>query len=136
MEEPCIERMKSEEAELQDRTLKLIAFMESDEFGKLDDTEKRLMRMQYAAMDAYLSALGTRLVYEEMKRYQHEIQALGNQIPDLQAQGKTDEEIAKILAEKSMSITDFSFDLLHNMLPMLAHGQMLCGENSEQTAAK
>jgi hypothetical protein len=134
MEETYIDRMKTEKTELEQRITKLLAFMESEKFAQLDDIDKRLLRMQYAGMDTYLTALGSRLVHEDMKRYQCEIQALSKQIPDLKAQGKTDEEIAKILAEKSMSIPKFSFDF-RNMLPILIHGQMLCGANSEPPAA-
>lgn len=118
-----IERMMFEEAELKDRIKKLVAFMESDKFTALDETEKRLLRMQYAGMDTYLTALGSRLVHEDMKRYQREIQALRLQIPDLKAQGKTDEEIAAIMAEKAADIPTVNWDF-SNLVPYIVKGSV------------
>ena len=118
-----IERMKIEEAELKYRVIALNAFMESDKFAALDETEKRLLRMQYAGMDTYLTALGSRLVHEDMKRYQREIQALSKQIPDLKAQGKTDEEIAAIMAEKAADIPTVNWDF-SNLVPFMVKGSV------------
>lgn len=119
-----IERMRIEESELKDRIKKLVAFMESDEFAALDETEKRLLRNQYCGMETYLTSLGSRLVNEDLKRYQAEIQAMNAQIPDLKAQGKTDEEIAMMFAEQVTAFPKIDFT---NMLPMLMFGSNLFG---------
>lgn len=92
MEKEIIERMKVEKAELEPRITKLLAFMESDKFNNIDDAEKRLLRQQYAGMETYLSALSLRLLREDIKRYEVEIQNLNLQASEMLKQGKSEEE--------------------------------------------
>lgn len=47
MEQERIERMKTEKAELETRTTKLLAFMESDKFNELDSADKKLLRQKF-----------------------------------------------------------------------------------------
>lgn len=126
--ENYIERIKLEEAELKDRTLKLIAFMESDEFGKLDDTEKRLLRMQYAAMETYLSALGSRLAYDGLKRYQSEAQEFCKRIPRLQAAGWTDKEIGDMMPQLNLDTS--------KAFPSLLFYSLIAANREPATASK
>lgn len=114
--ENYIEKMKAEKSDLEARITKLLAFMESEKFGKLDKTEKRLLRMQYAAMDAYLSALGSRLAYDGLKRYQEEVQEFSKRIPRLKAAGWTDKEIGDMMPQMKIDDNKAYSSLLFNSL--------------------
>ena len=129
MEETYIDRMVKEEAELKDRTLKLIAFMESDEFGKLDDTEKRLLRMQYAAMETYLTSLTSRLLYEDAKRYEGDIKALKAQADEWLKEGKTDDEIAAMCFERMQAIPSIGKEQINDFVAAETCRQRRYGKN-------
>jgi chromosome segregation ATPase len=99
-----IERMKAEKAELETKITKLHAFMESEEFTKLDNVDKKLLRQQYAGMETYLTSLTARLLRDDIKRYQDDINKLNKEISELKLQGKSDEEVTKIISEKMKEI--------------------------------
>ena len=119
-----VERMKTEKAELEQRITKLLAFMESDEFAKLDDIDKRLLRQQYCGMEAYLTALSARLLREDIKRYEIEMQKFNVECSELKAQGKSDEEIAELLKSKAEEMPKV-FESMVNGLPWVLMGGML-----------
>lgn len=125
--ENYIERMKLEKAELEQRITKLLAFMESDEFGKLDDIDKRLLRQQYAGMETYLIALSARLLREDIKRYEGEMQKFNVECSELKAQGKSDEEIAELLKVKAAEMSK-GFEDMVGGLPWLLMGGMMFGK--------
>lgn len=104
MEETYIDRMKTEKAELEQRITKLLAFIESDKFAELEETEKRLLRMQYCGMETYLTSLAARLFYEDAKRYEGDIKALKAQADEWRKEGKSDEEIATMCVKKMKGI--------------------------------
>lgn len=108
MEQERIERMKTEKAELEPRITKLLAFMESQEFNELDSADKKLLRQQYAGMETYLTSLAARLLREDMKRFERDINAVSKECEELKAQGKSDEEVAEIFAKKAMEVRQYS----------------------------
>lgn len=55
-------RLKHEGEELQERVYKLEQFQESDEWDKLDEGERGLLVIQFAAMTTYLSVLAVRML--------------------------------------------------------------------------
>ena len=55
-------RLKHEGEELQDRIERLEEFQESDEWNKLDESERGLLVIQLAAMTTYLSVLAVRML--------------------------------------------------------------------------
>jgi len=59
--ESCIDRMKIELDELDDRILKLEKFIESDAFKSLEETDRNLLTEQLEAMHSYLGALSCRM---------------------------------------------------------------------------
>lgn len=122
-----VERMKTEKADLEQRITKLIAFMESDEFSKLDDIDKRLLRQQYAGMETYLTSLSARLLREDIKHYESEMQRFNVECSELKAQGKSDEEIAELLKSKAAEIPKVFGDMV-NGLPWMLMGGMVFNE--------
>ena len=92
--------MTQEKSDLKKRITKLLAFMESDKFGKLDDIDKRLLLQQYAGMETYLTSLTARLLREDIKRYEGDIKALKAQAERWKEEGKTDAEIASMLTDE------------------------------------
>ena len=123
-----VERMKTEKAELEQRITKLLTFMESDEFSKLDDVDKRLLRQQYCGMEAFLTALSARLLREDIKHYESEMQKFNAECGELKAQGKSDEEIAELLKSKAAEMSKVFEDMVGD-LPWLLMGGMLNVKN-------
>jgi len=124
MEQERIERMKVEKAELATRISKLLAFMESDKFNNIDDAEKRLLRQQYAGMETYLIALSSRLLREDMKRYEGEIKKLNLEAADLLKQGKSEEEITQFLCEKVNEIQRIGENQLNDLQSIVMSGML------------
>lgn len=56
-----IEKLKSEQQELKEKLLKLINFINSDEFYKLQYMEQMLLNQQRMGMEVYLNALTKRI---------------------------------------------------------------------------
>lgn len=56
-----LEKLKIEQVELKEKLLRLIDFMNSEEFAGLDGTEKGLLASQRAGMEVYLNALTQRI---------------------------------------------------------------------------
>lgn len=56
-----LEKLKIEQVELKEKLLRLIDFMQSEEFSTLDSTEKGLLASQRAGMEVYLNALTQRI---------------------------------------------------------------------------
>lgn len=56
-----IEKLKIEQEELKEKLLKLIDFLHTDEFARLDSTEKGLLTNQRLGMEIYLNALTQRI---------------------------------------------------------------------------
>lgn len=59
--EPHIERMAEEPQQLEERTNRLMNFMNSDDFEGLDDINQELLTSQYHAMSVYTSILHSRV---------------------------------------------------------------------------
>lgn len=124
MKQKRIERMKTEKAELETRITKLLAFMESDKFNELDSIEKRLLRQQYAGMETYLTALKARLLSEDMKRYEVEIQNLNLQASEMLKQGKSEEEVTQIMVEKIKEIQRIGENQLSDLQSIVMSGML------------
>lgn len=124
MEKDRIERMKTEKAELETRTTKLLAFMESAEFETLDNADKRLLRQQYCGMEVYLTSLRARLLREDMKRFETDIKAVSKECEELKAQGKSDEEVAEIFAKKAANVRMVGSDMLDEMIQVVMSGMV------------
>ncbi len=60
-QEPFVERMIEEQAELKDRLVKLNAFLVSKKYMELDDYNKSLLYRQREAMAIYFEALTARI---------------------------------------------------------------------------
>lgn len=58
-------RLKIEQVELKDKLLKLIDYINSDEFYKLSAGEKKLISQQRAGMEMYLDAVTKRIYGDE-----------------------------------------------------------------------
>ena len=58
------ERVKAEQYDLIDKIKRLKKFMRSDEFKKLEDDEKALLKAQKNAMRAYKNILDLRIYWE------------------------------------------------------------------------
>ena len=56
-----LEKLKKEQEELKERLLKLINFINSEEYYSLDETEKSLLTSQRTGMEIYLNALTQRI---------------------------------------------------------------------------
>ena len=56
-----LEKLKKEQAELKERLVKLIAFINSEEYFTLDETEKSLLMSQRVGMEIYLNSLTQRI---------------------------------------------------------------------------
>lgn len=56
-----LEKLKIEQVELKEKLLRLIDFMQSEEYSTLDATEKGLLANQRAGMEVYLNALTQRI---------------------------------------------------------------------------
>ena len=56
-----LEKLKKEQEELKERLLKLIAFINSEEYFTLDEAEKSLLMSQRAGMEIYLNSLTQRI---------------------------------------------------------------------------
>lgn len=56
-----LEKLKKEQAELKERLVKLIAFINSEEYFTLDETEKSLLMSQRVGMEVYLNSLTQRI---------------------------------------------------------------------------
>lgn len=95
-----IEKMKVEKAELETRITKLLAFMESDKFNELDSIEKHLLRQQYAGMETYLTSLAARLLKEDIKRYQCQLEKIKTEMDEMLKQGKSEEEVSQFVCKK------------------------------------
>ena len=119
-----IERMKVEKAELEARTTKLLAFMESDKFNELDSADKKLLRQQYAGMETYLTSLSARLLREDMKRFERDIKAVSKECEELKAQGKSDEEVAEVFAKKATEVRKVGSDMLDEMVQIAMSGML------------
>lgn len=61
MDAERLSRMQAEWAELEDRSDKLDAFINSPDFDRLDEIEQGLLIAQMGGMTAYSCALGLRL---------------------------------------------------------------------------
>jgi len=59
--QPWQERVISEKTELDEKHTKLLAFLETEEFSKLDADEQDRLRRQSAAMTEYSVVLGERI---------------------------------------------------------------------------
>lgn len=124
MEQERIERMKVEKAELEIRTTKLLAFMESDKFNELDNEEKRLLRQQYAGMETYLTSLAARLLLEDTRRYEKEVQKLNLEAAEMLKQGKSEEEVTQIMCEKIKEIPRIGDGQLNNLQSIVMSGMV------------
>lgn len=124
MEQKRIERMKVEKAELEARTIKLLAFMESDKFNELDSIEKRLLRQQYAGMETYLTALKARLLNEDMKRYEKKIQKLNLEVTEMLKQGKSDEEVTQLMCKNIKEIQRIRERQLNDLQSIVISGML------------
>ena len=58
-----MEELTKEQTELVDKINKMDEFIESDEFEKLDNLQKALIRAQYKAMDTYNQILFERIIH-------------------------------------------------------------------------
>ena len=58
-----MEDLTKEQTELVDKINKMDEFIESDEFEKLDNLQKALIRAQYKAMDTYNQILFERIIH-------------------------------------------------------------------------
>lgn len=58
-----MEELTKEQTELVGRINKMDEFIESDEFEKLDNLQKALIRAQYKAMDTYNQILFERIIH-------------------------------------------------------------------------
>lgn len=56
-----LEKLKKDQAELKDRLVELIAFINSEEYFTLDETEKSLLMSQRVGMEVYLNSLTQRI---------------------------------------------------------------------------
>ena len=56
-----LEKLKKEQEELKERLLKLIAFINSEEYFTLDEAEKSLLMSQRSGMEIYLNSLTQRI---------------------------------------------------------------------------
>ena len=119
-----IKRMTQEKSDLEARITKLLAFIESDEFGKLDDIDKRLLRQQYCGMETYLTSLAARLLREDMKRFETDIKAVSKACEELKAQGKSDEEVNKIFEKKSAEVRLVGSKMLDEMVQIALSGMV------------
>lgn len=54
-------RLIEEKNQLADRTRKLVAFFDTDEFGRMSVDDRAILRMQANAMSAYLEILALRI---------------------------------------------------------------------------
>lgn len=63
-----IEKLKIEQKQLKDKLLKLIDFINSEEYYTLDSNEKSLLMTQRAGMETYLSAL-TKRIYGDTNEF-------------------------------------------------------------------
>lgn len=124
MEQERIERMKTEKAELETRITKLLAFMESDKFNELDNEEKRLLRQQYAGMETYLTSLAARLLLEDTRRYEKEVQKLNLEAAEMLKQGKSEEEVTQIMCEKIKEIPRIGDGQLNNLQSIVMSGMV------------
>lgn len=61
MENTFLDRLNAEHSELEDRTKKLLLFINSDGIAKLSRSNQILLREQLKAMELYLSILVVRL---------------------------------------------------------------------------
>lgn len=59
--EPHVQRMVEELGQLEERTDKLLNFLNSDKFDELDEINQELLTSQYHAMSSYASILGARV---------------------------------------------------------------------------
>lgn len=59
--EQYIENLIKEQAELKEKMLKLMEFINSEKFYELSDNNKQLLKNQKTAMELYLSTLNMRL---------------------------------------------------------------------------
>ena len=56
-----LEKLKKEQDELKERLVKLIAFINSEEYFTLEETEKSLLMSQRVGMEIYLNSLTQRI---------------------------------------------------------------------------
>ena len=56
-----LEKLKKEQVELKERLVKLIGFINSEEYYSLDETEKSLLMSQRVGMEIYLNSLTQRI---------------------------------------------------------------------------
>jgi hypothetical protein len=56
-----ISRLYDEKTELKERYEKIASFISSEDFNKIDENQKGLLRIQYRAMETYLAVLNERL---------------------------------------------------------------------------
>jgi hypothetical protein len=124
MEQERIEKMKKEKAELEQRITKLLAFMESDKFNNIDDAEKRLLRQQYAGMETYLIALSSRLLSEDMKRYQCQLEKIKTEMDEMLKQGKSEEEVSQFVCEKVNEIQRIGENQFNDLQSIVMSGMM------------
>ncbi len=54
-------RLLNEELELKDKTEKLDAFLQSENFNKIEDVQQLLLLIQFKAMETYLQCLNARI---------------------------------------------------------------------------
>lgn len=55
------DRLIDEQAQLEEKLMKLDAFRMSEKFDKIDDVQKALLNVQSAAMNTYLQCLKERI---------------------------------------------------------------------------
>ena len=60
-----ISRLYEERTQLKERYAKLASFIISQDFNQFDENQKGLLRIQYHAMETYLSVLNQRLTLLE-----------------------------------------------------------------------
>lgn len=56
-----LEKLKKEQADLKEKLVKLISFINSEEYFTLDETEKTLLMSQRVGMEVYLNSLTQRI---------------------------------------------------------------------------
>lgn len=56
-----LEKLKKEQADLKEKLVKLIDFINSEEYFTLDETEKSLLMSQRVGMEVYLNSLTQRI---------------------------------------------------------------------------
>ena len=66
-----IERLLSEEAELNEKKTKLETFIKSDMFKDIDKEQQSLLRIQFNAMTTYSECLNQRLIQINNKEQQN-----------------------------------------------------------------